>query len=367
MDESLNFQKELLELLDVAGEKVVKRYGLNRPPQNIEDIRNFFSKISSGLTNKNNIPDVFIALYLYNYLSGEEVRKRQVSARVFEDVLARLLNGKVILRGEKSRTENYTSNDQREFLKEIAHVEAILKEDDKRIWGPSWSVKQDLIGNKREKGDVVFVSNGNKYLVSVKTLIGKTSGEKKVNSEINIGSLAMRALFAGFTDAPLGDRKSGLGSSGQLKKLFSRIKDNGKWDEFCKRLKLVLKYLYTDLDFVVCYKCDKKMWLLLSTGKELVEGILRVSNDLNSLADILYRWENNCPRIHIDKFFKEFKPCEKLERASEVSYSLPFENPVELDFTKIPSDNELSVYLKKYKREFLEELKRILNYSCSLK
>jgi len=363
MNGSLNFQKELLELLGVAGEKVVKRYGLNRPPRNIDDIRNFFSKISVGLTNKNNIPDVFVALYLYSFLSGEEVRKRQTSARIFEDALARLLDGEVIQRGREGGTEKYLSNNQSGLLDKIDRVEESLEEYDKQMWGPRWSVKQDLIGNRREKGDVVFLSNGNRYLLSVKTLIGKTSREGKVNSEINIGSLAMRALFAGFTDAPLGDRKSGLGSPEQLKRLFRDMKAKGKWENFSERLKLVLEYLYADLDFVVCYKCDKKMWLLLSTGKALIEGILRVSDDLNNLAEILYRWENNCLRIHINRFFKKFEPCEKLEMAGGDSHSLPFENPIELDFTKIPSDNELSLYLKNYKRNFLEELKGIIDYS----
>ncbi len=138
--------------LKLVGEYYSKMEGIKIPPSSTKDLVSFFTKIQSNM--KNDTRAVFFCIVLEELVSKEEVRKRNVTARVFEEILAKALNGEV---ADEKKKANPNVPD------EIKNLDSNLKQSDVRV-------STDLSNNKREKGDLIFKETN--LVLSVKTQIG---------------------------------------------------------------------------------------------------------------------------------------------------------------------------------------------------
>ncbi|MDQ7085673.1 MAG: hypothetical protein Q9M36_12515 [Sulfurovum sp.] len=232
---------------------------------NIDNMYGLFHFISNEGEKK--FHSLYILNYLYNFIVSDEVAKRKTSARVFEDLLAILLNGQLT----DTQSRKNSASDVPDYF------------------GFS---KDKIAGNKREKIDILF---NNSYGVSVKTLI-------KSNKEINLGSFEKKILFDGLDILEsLTERKSdkngmGLGSKSQLRKLFEHLQKNNKYDEFRERFVKMFDFIFAD-DIILAIKDSTKLELYFIKGSEFTKLIEENSYDIENLLTILNRWEGNSIRI----------------------------------------------------------------------
>lgn len=201
----------------------------------INSIFAFFKQLQN---NKNKFYTLYIYNYLYNFISSDEVAKRKTSARIFEDLLAIIFNGKVA-DTEQRRNLQYQVSDY--FL----------------------NVKDKIASNRREKADIIFP---NHYSLSIKTLIAK-------NNEINMGSFEKRVLFDGLkVDNYLSERKSsdgaGVGSKPQFLKLLKLIETLSSYENFREKFNKMLEFIYSD-DLLLAIKNNDKMELYFLAGLKL--------------------------------------------------------------------------------------------------
>lgn len=256
-----------------------------KEPKDRNSLVKYLDTLQKGI-DLGEINSSFIGLMLYDFVSSEETRDRHTTARIFEDIFGEFV-------GEKA-TDTITRNNP--------VAPEYIKQYDPICEGKDWNISHDLSGNKREKADHKI----DNYELSIKTLKGKLYDKtgKIVNSdfndEINIGSLSHRALFIGLTDQALSDRKGGLGSPRQTIPLLESIKENGKFEEFKKRINDYVKYVYSD-DILIVYKSGYKMKITLIPAESFVKTItqsLKAENGgINGFTKIWYRWENNNLRI----------------------------------------------------------------------
>jgi len=263
-----------LNTIRVIRDYMVKKDEIPSLTNNIDDIYNFFEFISNK--GKDKFHSLYILNYLYNFIVSDEVSKRKTSARVFEDLLAILLNG--VVTDNKSRKN--IKNDVPDYFK---------------------FTKDKIAGNKREKIDLLF---NNSYGVSVKTLI-------KSNKEINLGSFEKKVLFDGLDVLEyLTERKSegglGLGSKSQLKKLFEHLDRNNQYNEFRERLVNMFNFIFSD-DMILAIKDNYSLELYFINGKEFTKLIEKYSYNIDDLLTIINRWEGNSIRIDRDKLIRSTK------------------------------------------------------------
>ena len=263
-----------LNTIRVIRDYMVKKDEIPSLTNNIDDIYNFFEFISNK--GKDKFHSLYILNYLYNFIVSDEVSKRKTSARVFEDLLAILLNG--VVTDNKSRKN--IKNDVPDYFK---------------------FTKDKIAGNKREKIDLLF---NNSYGVSVKTLI-------KSNKEINLGSFEKKVLFDGLDVIEyLTERKSegglGLGSKSQLKKLFEHLDRNNQYNEFRERLVNMFNFIFSD-DMILAIKDNYSLELYFINGKEFTKLIEKYSYNIDDLLTIINRWEGNSIRIDRDKLIRSTK------------------------------------------------------------
>lgn len=230
---------------------------------NIKSIYDFFKYLE---LNKNKFYTLYIYNYLYNFISSDEVAKRKTSARVFEDLLAIIFNGKVA-DTEQRQNLQYQVSDY--FL----------------------NVKDKIASNRREKADIIFPNN---YSFSVKTLIAK-------NNEINMGSFEKRVLFDGLkVDNYLSERKSsdgaGVGSKPQFLKLLKLIETLSSYEIFREKFNKMLEFIYSD-DLLLTIKNNDKMELYFFSGAEIVEIFKNHSVNKEEFLKIINRYEGNSLRI----------------------------------------------------------------------
>ena len=236
----------------------------------IDDIFNFFSYLEK---NQNKFNSLYILNYLRLYIVSDDVAKRKTSARVFEDLLAILFNGEVA-DGKKRKN---------------------IKHDVPEYFN---LVKDKIAGNKREKIDIVF---NNEYGISLKTLMMS-------NKEINLGSFEKKVLFDGLNVTKyLTERKTdeeiGLGSKPRLKKLLLKIKSNGDYNTFSDRFTKMFDFIFAD-DFILAIKDKTKLHLYFFTGEEFTSLIASKVDDIDSLIEIVNRWEGNSIRIDREKLLE---------------------------------------------------------------
>lgn len=245
---------------------MVEKEQINATTHNIDQVYNLFKFISDEGNNK--FYSLYILNYLYNFIVSDEVAKRKTSARVFEDLLAIIFNGKIT--DTKSRKN--------------------IQSDVPDYFG---FTKDKIAGNKREKIDLLFE---NSYGISVKTLM-------KNNKEINLGSFEKKVLFDDFgilnalTERKTSNEtKMGLGSKPQLKRLFEYLQKKNHYHEFRERLVNMFDYIFSD-DMILAIKERTKLELYFIEGAEFTQLIEEHSHDINDLLTILNRWEGNSIRI----------------------------------------------------------------------
>ena len=324
------------QFLDKAGKKIRDEKKMKNKIENIDDLYNVLDAIREGIDKKDKTCQV-IGYILYNFVSSINVRKRKVTSRVAEDILGHFVGGEV--RDESSRSNPLST----------VEIEAL----DKYCFEEEWSISSDLSQNKREKADVKICN----YNISLKTLIGETYDNKgsyknksDLNDELNIGSVSYRALLKNILDdsllKELSDRKGGLGSKKQLKKvIFDNLKGNKK-EEFIKRLELFFNYLYED-DFFILLKENYRMRMILFTGKNFTEAFRKAWDEgLDEFLSIFYRWENNNLRIKWPKLLEY----------------LPDKKEVILKLESIFSDSTVDEFMQRKKKEILEALLEYVEY-----
>jgi hypothetical protein len=245
---------------------MVEQKRLRVSTHNINDIYNTFKFISEDGIQK--FYSLYVLNYLYNFIVSDEVAKRKTSARVFEDLLAIILNGEIT----DTKLRKNIKNDVPDYF---------------------GFAKDKMAGNKREKIDLLFE---NSYGVSVKTLM-------QTNKEINLGSFEKKVLFDNFGILNyLTERKStkertmGLGSKPQLRKLFEHLQENGQYDEFRERLVNMFNFIFSD-DMILAIKDKTKLELYFIDGSEFTKLIEENSRSIESLLTIINRWEGNSIRI----------------------------------------------------------------------
>lgn len=310
--------------------------GVNESPKNLDEVYSIFENISNGLEN-NDLKSQLIGNVFYYFISSKEIRDRKVTSRVFEDLVASLLKGTVL--DEESKPNPLIPD-------YIFEYDTIFEEQCIHF---SFSIAQDLAGNKREKADNKFGD----YSLSIKTLKGKLYDDKlelidnSYNKELNIGSLSYRALLVGLLSndelLALSDRKGGLGSKTQLiKSLYHPLKENNKWDDFINRLEKFLKYVYFGSDFLIVFKSGYKMELIFIKEEDFIDELIALAReDYNTFFSVFYRWENNNLRIQYSTLFKRLEDENKIKK-------------ITLKFDKSVENYELKIKINKIK-EFIKE------------
>lgn len=280
--------KLLIKNINIIGSNLVKKCALNEYPKNIAEMKTFLDALKSSIEN-NEFGGALIGNILFSFVSSEEIRDRNSTSRIFEDIFSALFNEKC---SDKTKRSNPKSTD------EILKLDALCENED-------WKISGDLSGNKREKTDLTIGT----YNISLKTLKGKNYNlqghtiNTKINRELNIGSLSFRALLKGIlTDqeiAQLGDRKSGLGSGPQLREsIFNPIINASKTELFLDRLKLFLNYVYED-DIYLVLKSNYRIDFYLIPNKSFINSLIYTyEKEENKFEKIVYRWENNNLRIN---------------------------------------------------------------------
>ncbi len=243
---------------------------INSKTTSIEDSYTFFKYLK---TNQSKFNSLYILNYLRLYIVSDDVAKRKTSSRVFEDLLAILFNGE-IADGKKRKNISTNIPDYFNFSKD------------------------KIAGNKREKIDLLFE---NDYGISLKTLMMS-------NKEINLGSFEKKVLFDGLNVTQyLTERKTdediGLGSIPRLKGLLNRIKDEGNYDTFSERFTNMFNYIFAD-DFLLAIKDKTILHLYFYTGEEFTSFVTSRVNNIDSLMEVVNRWEGNSIRIDRGKLLE---------------------------------------------------------------
>ncbi len=243
-----------------------KQHGIDKPT-NIKGIEEFFTKLKEGINNRDTL-SLIIADYLAD-IASEIKRKRKVTAREVEDIIALALDGKIM------------DNESRK--NEIGNKGSLI----------SPGIDKYIYSNRREKMDIFFDAN---FGVSLKTSMPG-------NMEINMGSFAREALFAGFLTKEEygGERKGGLGSKPQIRAVFEKIKSKEKWGGFIERFGIMVKNIYED-DMILVIKGGQYLDIFF-IPKESLQGVLigAVNGGPETAVDVINRYEGNSIRVERDK------------------------------------------------------------------
>lgn len=260
-----------LNTIKILSNFLIEKKIIDNHIDNINNIYNFFNYLEQ---NKNKFYTLYIYNYLYSYISSDEVSKRKTSARVFEDLLAIIFNGRVA-DTQQRKNLNYQVDDY--FI----------------------NVKDKIASNRREKADIIFNNN---YSFSVKTLIHK-------NIEINMGSFEKKVLFDSLkVDNYLSERKSidgaGVGSKPQFLKLLQLIETLSSYEKFQEKFNKMIEFIYSD-DLLLTIKDDNKMELYFFNGLEIVNIFKNHSKNKENILKIINRYEGNSIRIDRNALIKE--------------------------------------------------------------
>ena len=276
--------KVLFKKLNTFSKNLCNSYNI-KEPKSRDTLCTYLTTLENAL-ELGEINSLFIGMTLYEFITSKDVRDRHTTARIFEDILGELIG--VIPTDTENRTNPETTDTIRKYDSLCSEL--------------NWKISTDLSSNKREKSDHKI----DNYKLSIKTLKGKLYDingnieDNSFNGEINIGSLSHRAIFLGLTDRPLTDRRGGLGSATQMTQLLNKLKQNGKFDEFKKRINNFVNYVYED-DILIIYKSGYKMDITLIPSETFVNAINIALSDKYEITDftkIWSRWENNNLRIN---------------------------------------------------------------------
>lgn len=327
--------KILLSKVYIIGNNILKRSNIEGHPHNIEEMNIFLNKLKESI-EQNDFEGVLIGNILFSLVSDIEVRDRNTTSRIFEDIFSALFSKK-------------SSDVSTRFNPETTNK---IKELDVLYDTNGWKISSDLAGNKREKADLIL----GEYKISLKTLKGKAIGEnnevldKSTNDELNAGSLSYRALLKGILSdeeiQQLGDRKSGLGSGKQLRKnVFNPIKLNSKQSEFLDRLKLFFEYVYED-DVYIVLKSHFRIDFYLIPSQSFINSIIYTyANNEHNFESIFYRWENNNLRLRWKNMIKAMDDYNLPYYKVFINLSNSFKNK-ELTNFKIKLGEQIETYIK---------------------
>lgn len=321
--------KLLFEQISPIGKSFIEESGIKCVPKNYIDMSKFLKTIDDSIKNEKS-SGLLIGNIFFSFVSSIEVRDRQTTSRIFEDIFSGLFGSK----------PTDTSNRQNPAV-----PESVLELDSLNSSTDDWKISTDLAANKREKVDLYL----EEYPISLKTLKGiaydenglpiedleNDEGEKvsnKENDELNVGSLSYRALLKGIlSDEELNklkDRKGGLGSGGALREyVFDKIVKRHKKRMFQKRLSVFLNYVYDEDVYIVLKSHYKIIWYLIpsSSFKDCI--IKTYKKDEPNFQKIWYRWENNNLRLNwknllqkMDEFKLEYQ---KIEMNLQLSVNSP--------------------------------------------
>jgi hypothetical protein len=279
---------ENLKLVEKVTKSLFKENKINLPPKNILEIHKAF-EIIKKTSDKGDMRSQYIISYLYYNVASYEKRKRKVTARDFEDFIARIFEGGVT--DETKRHNNYSLKSELEYDYVAGYV----------------------ISNLREKSDILF----DNYGISVKTSMPN-------NKEINMGSFAREALFYKILNSYGSERKGGLGSATQMLKTFAKIEEIGKWDIFVKRFKEMVKNIFQD-DFLFVIKGGSYIEIYSLSAKKLQRLFYKAINSGSKKATwLINRYEGNSIRIKRDPVLKICKKVtlkfEKLKDSSLLKF-----------------------------------------------
>ena len=282
------YDKYLFSNLPIIGAKILREANLDGYPKNHSEMELFLNAFKKGLEN-NSFASTMLGNVIYNFITEEEVRLRRVTSTMFEELFAALFDTR-------------PSDEQTRFNPEVPKE---IKELDQLTLNEDWSISSDLSKNKREKVDVHIGS----YEISLKTLKGKLYNsnhvivDSDVNTEVNLGSFSIRALFKGlFLDEylkTLSDRKGGLGSGKQIQEnIIDRLIKDVKLDAFIERLEVFLKYVYTE-DIYLVMKSGYLIEFYLIPNNSFHSTLLDLArNEIDQFSNVFYRWENNNLRLN---------------------------------------------------------------------
>ena len=233
--------KLLIDNLSNVGSYFINKAGLTAAPKNIDEMYLFLSSIRDSIKNKD-LNGILLGNIFFSFVTSLDVRDRNVTARIFEDIFSGLFN---------TQSTDTTQRNNPIVPNYIRELDTLCQNED-------WKISTDLSGNKREKCDLTI----NTYNISLKTLKGQAYDiedkitDKSENTEINVGSLSYRSLLKGILPdsqlKALKDRKGGLGSKSQMQKnVYTPIKKLNILDRFIHRLSLFLNYIYEDDLYIV--------------------------------------------------------------------------------------------------------------------
>ncbi len=332
--------KCLIKNLHLLGSGIMEKAGLNKPPENLEELFDFFKTLQSEAEEKNDASANMIYNILYNFVSSAEVRDRHTSPREFEDIFCSLF-------GTECADDGVRVNPP---------VTEVIKKYDEFTNDLGWTISSDFSINKREKADVSI----GEYKISLKTLKGKQYDENygvlntSCNNEINIGGFSYRALFKGIlTDrelAHLSDRKKGLGSKVQIRRnVLNPILTHGKKDDFSKRLKDSFSYVYEE-DLVIVIKSDYKMDIYFIPNKTFVDVVCKLYDEKEcEFENLWYRWENNNLRFSLPELLRYIEFFNFEYKKSE------------LKLASFKTQEEISKFNQKLNEMIENELEKIIN------
>lgn len=316
-----------LEFIKKLAKSFFKDSKISVPPKKIEDIRDAFKSIKTGAEN-NDIRAQYIVNYLYYNIASDEKRKRKVTARDFEDLIAIIFEGEVT--DETKRHNDYS------ISSEIS----------------SEYVARYVVSNLREKSDILF----DKFGISVKTSMPD-------NKEINMGSFAREALFYQILNNYGGERKSGLGSANQMLSVFAKIKELKKWDDFVKRFKEMVTNIFQD-DFLFVIKGGSYIEIFTLSAENLQKLFFdAIDSGSEEATWLINRYEGNSIRIKRDPVLER---CDKIK----IDFDILSNSPV-INFKKLLHDIEedsidiltKSLSQKEYNdkiNSYVEEIKKII-------
>ena len=329
--------KILMNQLGTVGKSLLDKAGLVKAPSSVAEMALFLQSVKENV-DKESFDGLLIGNIFFSFVTDEEVRDRQVTSRIFEDIFSGLFS---LIPTDRSSRKNPVA------IEDLVKLDILCNED--------WLISTDLSGNKREKTDVHL----GEYEVSLKTLKGQVFDEngqmidKSFNAELNVGSLSYRALLKGIlTDdqiSRLKDRKGGLGSAGQIRdNMLNPIKEAKKQSEFSSRLSLFMRYVYSD-DVIIVMKSHYQIKFILIPAEAFNQSIIDLYDKReNEFESVWYRWENNNLRFR-------WVPMLGYMDSFGLEYTV-----VDIDLSKAKSNHRVKDFLEKISTSISENLKELV-------
>lgn len=247
-------------------ELFLKKHGIIKPPKDISEIINCFSKLNEDI--KNGEPEAtIIGDFIFRTITDKKISTK-VSANNFEVFLAEFFGGKKV------------EKDERKTIKISVKI------------SPIEDINRRVTRNLLEKLDVQI----GKMNISAKTLIPK-------NKELNIGSFSAEALFKGFINKTPNEREI-LGSKPLLKKVFLKIQKQGKWGDFKKRFLDMIKNIYST-DLFIAIKNDKVLDLYIINKNDFQKYFCGlVNSNIDKIISFINRFEAHALRTEREPLLK---------------------------------------------------------------